>query len=295
MEAKSKQGATKTEESKILKSIGKVSVDLMPIPVVITGRLTNFLPQWQEITNVPVILSYITGYHIEFDIEKPIDYSKSKSIYKPLVLAQEQFFEQEIAKLLIKGVLEQVPEHSPFEFISSVFFRPKPDGTSRMILNLRNLNESVKYYHFKMDTLQSAMKLVEPNSYMASIDLKDAYYSVAISKCSRKYLRFLYKNTLYQYTCLPNGLASAPRVFTKLLKPVLSELRRMGISCLSYIDDVFIQAKAQSQCILAVKQAVTLFQRLGFIIHPEKSVLEPKTSLVFFRISPGFHKYGCSS
>ena len=97
-----------------------------------------------------------------------------------------------------------------------------------MILNLRNLNESVKYYHFKMDTLQSAMKLVEPNSYMASIDLKDAYYSVAISKCSRKYLRFLHKNTLYQYTCLPNGLASAPRAFTKLLKPVLSEVRRMG-------------------------------------------------------------------
>ena len=121
MEAQSKQGATKTEESKILKSFGKVSFDLMPIPVVIAGRLTNFLPQWQEITNDPLTLSCITGYHIEFDIEKPIDYSKSKSIYKPLALEQEQFFEQEIAKLLIKGVLEQVPEHSPFEFISSVF------------------------------------------------------------------------------------------------------------------------------------------------------------------------------
>ena len=45
---------------------------------------------------------------------------------------------------------------------------------------------------------------------MAVLDLKDAYYSVPINPQHRKYLRFEFK----EFTCLPNGLASAPRVFT---------------------------------------------------------------------------------
>ena len=45
-----------------------------------------------------------------------------------------------------------------------------------MILNLKQLNEFVSYYHFKMDTIQTALKLMRPGCFMASVDLKDAYY-----------------------------------------------------------------------------------------------------------------------
>jgi hypothetical protein len=83
-----------------------------------------------------------------------------------------------------------------------------------MILNLKKLNESVQYLHFKMDTLTSALQLVRPGSFMASIDLKDAYYSVPIALEHQKYLSFLWQGKGYQYTALPNGLSSAPRLFT---------------------------------------------------------------------------------
>ena len=39
----------------------------------------------------------------------------------------------------------------------------------------------VEYHHFKMDTLESVVKIMKPDCYMASIDLKDAYYTVAIA------------------------------------------------------------------------------------------------------------------
>ena len=89
-----------------------------------------------------------------------------------------------------------------------------------MILNLKLFNEFVQYHHFKMDTLESAIRMMKPGCYMASINLKDAYYSVPVATEHQKYLKFLFNGTLYQYTCLPNGLSSAPRIFTKLLKPV---------------------------------------------------------------------------
>jgi len=42
-----------------------------------------------------------------------------------------------------------------------------------------------------MENLSSALSLMEENCYMASIDLKDAYYSVNIHESYRKFLRFV--------------------------------------------------------------------------------------------------------
>jgi len=49
-----------------------------------------------------------------------------------------------------------------------------------LILNLKGLNEFI--HHFKMDNLKSVVMLMKPNCFMATIDLKDAYYSVSIKE-----------------------------------------------------------------------------------------------------------------
>ena len=38
-----------------------------------------------------------------------------------------------------------------------------------------------------MDTLQPAIRLMTPNCYVASVDLRDAYYSVPIHNEDQKY------------------------------------------------------------------------------------------------------------
>ena len=115
---------------------------------------------------------------------------------------------------------------------------------------------------------------------MASLDIKDAYYSVAVAKHDRKFLRFLWKGVRYQYTCLPNGLSSCPRAFTKLLKPPLARLRKLGHIIASYIDDLFLQGKTFHQCVANVIAALRQFDELGFIIHPGKSTLLPSQRIV---------------
>ena len=102
-----------------------------------------------------------------------------------------------------------------------------------------------------MENLKSAIICMRPNCYMASIDLKDAYYSVSIGPNHRKYLRFKWKNQLFQFTCLPNGLCSTPRIFAKLLKPAYSAvLRSKGFENVAYIDDTFLKGNT----FLIVKQ-----------------------------------------
>ena len=126
-----------------------------------------------------------------------------------------------ITKLLNLSIIERT-SHEVDEFISNIFTRPKKDGGHRVILNLKKLNEDITYHHFKMDTFMSAIQMITPGCYMASIDLKDAYYSIPIADEYQKYLKFEWANALYKFKALPNGLASGPRLFTKLMKVPLA-------------------------------------------------------------------------
>ena len=48
----------------------------------------------------------------------------------------------------------------------------------------------VEKIHFKMGTLHSVINLLKRNCWFASVDLKDAYYSVPISLAYQQYLSF---------------------------------------------------------------------------------------------------------
>lgn len=185
-----------------------------------SGRLAQFVHCWQRITSDTEILQMVSGQYIEFDT-KPCQ-TRPPAV-KCFSAEENAIISKEVANLLKKAVVVET-SHEPGEFISSVFVRPKKDGSHRMILNLKNLNKHVQYNHFKMDTLQSVISLITPNCYMASVDLKDAYYSVPIAVSDQKYLKFKWGGKLYQFTCFPNGLAFCPRKFTKLMKPAYSVL-----------------------------------------------------------------------
>ena len=63
---------------------------------------------------------------------------------------------------------------------------------------------------------------------LASIDIKDAFYSVLIFPEQRKYLRFIWKGRIYQVLAIHNGYIDAMRIFNKLFKPVFASLHELG-------------------------------------------------------------------
>ena len=72
-----------------------------------------------------------------------------------------------------------------------------------------------------MQTLQTILTLIQPNCYMATIDLKDAYYSVKIDVNNTCFLKFFRNSKILKFVVLPNCLSPGPQKFTKLKKPLL--------------------------------------------------------------------------
>lgn len=67
-----------------------------------------------------------------------------------------------------------------------------------------------------------------------------------------------------------------PRLFTRLCKPLLSELRgKHGMRCSIYIDDMIFMNRDKRELLSNIATAENLFCSLGFTVNHEKSVLQP--------------------
>lgn len=132
-----------------------------------------------------------------------------------------------------------------------------------------------------METLKSALSLVKSNCWFSALDIKDAYFSVKIHPDSRKFLRFRWENRTYQFTCLPMWLASAARVFTKIMKPGFFLTQKIwSFKCYQH-RWCFVTGQYKNECEDNLKATIKSLDSLGFTIHPDKSQFYASQSIVF--------------
>ena len=97
------------------------------------GSISTCYSRWLDLTSDPEVLSTVKGQPIEYistPFEDRVPPQKKSSAEECTII------QSEMNKLLQKEVI--VPaRNEPGQFISTIFLRPKPDGTHRMILNLK--------------------------------------------------------------------------------------------------------------------------------------------------------------
>ena len=234
---------------------------------------------WKKLTSDKEILQAVLGLKLEFLGDPPV-----KSYIPQFSKQVESATNLEIQKLLVKDVITKC-EHETGEYTS---IKPKPDGSCRLILNLKNLNEDMPYIYFKVEKLQSVLSLITPGCYLASLDLEDAYYSIPIHQVHTKFLIFIWKNQLYKSLVLPNGLCCGPRKFKKMMKSPKCTLRLDGHIIVIYIDDLINVGLTFDECVENVVISIKVLSSLGFIIHPDQYLFLPKQEITFlgFNINP---------
>ena len=74
-----------------------------------------------------------------------------------------------------------------------------------MILNLKKFIDFLLVPNCKLESIEDVFNLITEGCYLASVDLKDTYYSIPIHEDFQKYLKMCSEN----YTMLPDGFAPA--------------------------------------------------------------------------------------
>jgi hypothetical protein len=187
----------------------------------------------------------------------------------------------EVQALVSKNAIRVIVPPFREGFWSTFFLVPKPNGDWRPILNLKPLNVFIKPEKFRMDTLKMFLGVASLDSWAATIDLKDAYLHVPIHEADRRWLRFQLQGSSYEFQCLPFGLSTAPRVFTRIVKAVGAFLRSQGIQVAMYLDDWLITAGSRELCLRHTHQTLHTLQRLGFLVNEAKSNLTPTQTPIY--------------
>lgn len=110
-------------------------------------------------------------YKLKF--ERPVYQSQLPTVTK-FTDSDQNHVENTINDLVSVGAISKCNPCSD-QYISRIFLVPKPNGKKRLILNLRNLNKFMKSEHFKLEDIRTVLKLISKDSFIATLDLKDAY------------------------------------------------------------------------------------------------------------------------
>ena len=238
------------------------------------GRLRSFRRDWLTNKCSDSVLNIITnGYVLPFIskpnlVRAPLIHSGYKALHKELALTSC------IQSLLSKNSIERVENVKSLGFYSRLFLVPKPHQRWRPVIDLSRLNTFLLVERFKMETPES---IRTPDSRgMGVVDRPSRRLPSHPHPPKLKEVpKVLPQVAGVQFTSLPFRLATAPQVFTMIVKEVKLMALSRGIRLHQYLDNWLIRAQSQEEAKVNTQTVVDLTQSLGWIINQEKSELKP--------------------
>ena len=109
-------------------------------------------------------------------------------------------FLEYVESMLKSGAIVKTDERISTSIIFAV--ERKDSKKVRVILDVKHLNKYIHCPKFRMISLKSIREILPKNSWLASIDLKEAYYHVPIHSSFQRYLAFRIGKQAYKFKAL---------------------------------------------------------------------------------------------
>lgn len=158
-----------------------------------------------------------------------------KQRYYPVSPAIQKEMYAEIDRMLSLGVIEE--SNSPWN--SPMVLVRKHCGKPRLCLDSRAINKETVKDAYPLPNIDGIISRLSKTRYISSIDLKDAFWQIALDDKSREITAFTIPGRpLYQFARMPFGLCNAAQTMCRVMDRVIGQ--DFGDSVFVYIDDLLI-------------------------------------------------------
>jgi hypothetical protein len=120
---------------------------------------------------------------------------------------------KQIDELLEKGYIR--PSTSPWA--PPVLFVEKKDGTKRMCIDYRSLNEVTVKNKYPLPRIEDLFDQLRGASVFSKIDMRSGYHQLRIRPSDIPKTTFITKYGLYEFMIMSFGLTNAPAYFMYLM------------------------------------------------------------------------------
>jgi hypothetical protein len=135
---------------------------------------------------------------------------------------------RQLADMLSKDLIR--PSASPWG--SSVLFVDKQDGTIRLCVDYRKLNEVTIKNKYPLPKIEDLFDQLNGAKVFSKIDLRTGYHQLKVRESDISKTAFTTRYGLFEYTVMSFGLTNAPAYFMNLMNKV-------------FIDDILVYSKTE--------------------------------------------------
>ena len=140
--------------------------------------------------------------------------------------------QKQITDMRQQGVIR--PSTSPWA--SPVLLVKKKNGTYRMCVDYRKLNEVTRKDVYPLPRIDDLLSRFSGTNIFSSFDLMKGYYQIAMKEEDKEKTAFVLEKGLYEFNVMPFGLTGAPNTFQRLMDFLLVD----HTNALVYLDDIVV-------------------------------------------------------
>ena len=186
--------------------------------------------------------------------------------------ALKESIDKELDWLLEKGFIR--PSTSPWA--SPLVAVKKPDGTTRLCVDYRRINDITRQIPFYMPRVEEVLEGVGQARYISKLDLSKGYYQIPVKESDTTKTTFICHRGRFQFTRMPFGVKNAPAIFQELMQGVLKNCTDFSTA---YMDDVVIYSHSWTDHVKHINRVLTALRKANLTVNPTKCVWGGKTML----------------
>lgn len=144
------------------------------------------------------------------------------------------------------------PSSSPFGSLALIV--KKKDGTPRVVIDYRALNELTVKDKYPLPLMDELFDRVHGAKFFTKLDLRSGFHQIRLALEDREKTAFRTRFGSYEYTVLPMGLCNAPGTFMRLMNDTFRDL--LDKCVLVFLDDILIFSRTEEEHVAAVKEVL---------------------------------------
>nr|CAE01541.2 OSJNBa0033G05.1 [Oryza sativa Japonica Group]CAE05974.2 OSJNBa0063C18.15 [Oryza sativa Japonica Group] len=239
------------EKSITLQGPGEKQVRFTPNTPTASRSILTCL-QVTSLESVPIVCEYpdvfpeeLTRMPPDREIEFAIELAPGTApiAKRPYRMAANELAEvkRQIEELESKGYVR--PSSSPWG--APVLLVKKKDGSERMVIDYRALNEVTIKNKYPLPRIDDLFDQLKGARVFSKIDLRSGYHQLKIRSEDIPKTAFSTRYGLYEFTVMSFGLTNAPAFFMNLMNKIFMEYLDQFV--VVFIDDILIYSKNEEE------------------------------------------------